>query len=274
MIRWIASYPKSGNTWVRIFLLSYEYPDYTPNDSMEIFNHKQDIDLYVYNKVSPIQLNKLTLDEVRLLRGAALVHHMREAFGKTSGPMYLKTHSANITVNNAAWIPPEITENSIYIIRDPRDVVISFADHLGEPIDQTITRISDPQQELHSKDTNLHQPITSWSLNVKSWLRDLPFNQFAIRYEDLIADPEHWFKKVLSFQGFIFNQESFDRAMRMSSFDSLSAKENEQNSPRSTHQKKFFREGKAGGWQDVLTGKQALQIEKIHEETMKTCAYL
>ena len=272
MIRFVASYPKSGSTWVRLFLMAYEDPDGFDFNHRPL-HHRNDTDTKVYGRVSPVEVEKLTQDEVRLLRGAVLVWLSRVAERETKGPCYVKTHSANVVVNGLAWIPPEITERALYILRDPRDVVVSYADHLGEGVDDGIRRLADEQHSIH-RDGPVHQPIMSWSLHVGSWLRETPFDKLALRYEDLAADPEKWFREVLKFFGFLFDQARFDAALKLTSFDRLRVEEDKQGfNSRSSKQERFFRQGKAGAWRDVLSEAQVARIEADHGAMMRECGY-
>jgi len=272
MIRWISSYPKSGNTWVRLFLTAYEKPDSFDLNRRPV-HFKQDIDPNIYKRLSPVPLDELTMVEARLLRGAVLVWLSRLADVKTKGPVNLKTHCANVTINGTSWIPPELTESALYLLRDPRDVAVSFADHLGVSIDDAIARMADNQRELHAG-TAIHQPLMSWSTHVRSWRRDLPYSTFALRYEDLLADPDKWFREVLKFFGYLFDQERFDWAMRLTGFDVLRASEDAHGyKPKSAKQTRFFRRGKAGGWRGVLTDEQAARIETDHGAVMRECGY-
>lgn len=273
MIRWIASYPKSGSTWVRLFLMAYENPAEFDFNRRPL-HHRSDDNQSAYEQVSPVEVEALDAGEVRLLRGAVLVRLSRAAQSKTKGPCYCKTHSANIVVNGLAWIPPEITERAIYILRDPRDVALSYADHLGESIDATIRTMGSEQHSIR-RAVSIHVPILSWSVHVESWLRDTPFDKLALRYEDLITDPEKWFREVLKFFGFLFDQERFDAAMELTSFETLRAEEDKRGwNSCSKEQARFFRQGRAGAWRDVLTDEQAAQIEANHGETMRRCNYV
>lgn len=274
MIRFIASYPKSGNTWLRLFLLAYSDPAAFDINGRSA-NFTLDTNADVYEQVAKEELQTLTDTEARLLRGAVLVRLSRLAWQHTEGPAYLKTHSANVTVNGMSWIPPDFTERSVYILRDPRDVVVSMADHLGQSIDQTIGTMASEQRKLDRGFGGVHVPLMSWSLHVGSWLRDLPYDQMALRYEDMTGDPDRWFQAVLNFFGIAFERGRFNEALELTRFDRLKADEDARGfDARSGHQKRFFRSGQAGGWRDVLTGEQTARIEADHGEMMRQCGYL
>ena len=273
MINWLASYPKSGNTWVRLFLMAYWKP------AAFDFNNRpldQAIDTHpdYYQAAVGVSLEQLTPAEFLLLRGAALVRMQRRSHVATGRSVSLKTHSANVELNGLAWIPPAYTARTLYILRDPRDVVVSWADHLGLSIVEASENMADEFKMLGDPDA-LYVPLLSWSDHVGSWLRDLPYDQMALRYEDLVADPERWFQAVLNFFNIKFERGRFNEALDLTSFDRLKATEGKVGyKGKSEHQKIFFRSGKAGGWRDVLTPAQAGRIEADHGAMMQTCGYI
>ncbi len=270
MIRWIASYPKSGNTWVRLFLLAYQDSDsFDPN--LRPPNFRQCVDTSTYEKVSPVPVDQLTEAEVYTLRGAVLVHLLR-ASGDL--PLYLKTHCANINLDGTALIPPTLTDRALYLLRDPRDVVVSLADHMGVSIDEAIAQMVNEQIFL-SRNIKLNQLISSWSLNVRSWMRKMDkMPIFCLRYEDLSADPVQWFKKVLEFFQVDFDPWRFQKALDLTTFEALRQAEDQNGyQTKSIKQSRFFRKGIVGGWSDVLTIDQVQRIEADHGKVMKTTGY-
>ncbi len=273
MIRWIASYPKSGNTWARLFCLAYADPDgfHINNRSA---NFTLDTNPDIYEQVAKVELQMVTTVEAHLLRGAVLVRLSRLAQENTDGPAYLKTHAANVTSDGLAWIPRLFTDRSLYILRDPRDVVCSMADHMGMTIDQTIELMGDKQRRLDRGFGGVHVPLMSWSMHVKSWLRDLPYDQMSLRYEDMTSDPERWFQVMLNFFEIKFERGRFNEALALTTFDRLKAAEVADGfDARSEHQAQFFRSGKVGGWRDVLSAEQAARVEADHADAMRDCGY-
>jgi len=190
-----------------------------------------------------------------------------------ASPMYVKTHCANLSVDGTALIPPALTESALYIVRDPRDVAVSYADHIGVDLDTAIRYMGDSERVL-TKAGSVTQPIASWSFNVKSWLRELPYHRLAVRYEDLLDDPEHWFREILRFFGTLIDEGRFREALTLTSFDALKAAEDRVGyNPKSDEQQRFFRSGRADGWRDVLSDDQVRQIEADHGKVMKMCDY-
>ena len=274
MINWIASYPKSGNTWVRMFLLAYADPDgfHINNASPSL---TLDTNHHVYEQVAKAELQTLSAVETRLCRPAVLMRLSRLAWKHTKGPAYLKTHSANITSNSMSWIPPDFTTGAVYMLRDPRDVAVSMADHIGLTIDQIIGVMGNDEYKLDRGHGGVHVPLMSWSSHVGSWWRDHPYPHILLRYEDLLGDPHHWFQYLLNFFEINFDRGRFDQALELTKFDALKAAEAEDGYEASSeYQKVFFRSGKAGGWRDVLADDQAARIVKDHGEMMHRCNYL
>lgn len=271
MIRWIASYPKSGNTWLRLFLQAYASPiQFDINKRLK--GHIQDTGDEYLERVSPVPLEELTQQEFIALRGAVFVHMMRE-----HDPLNLKTHCANATFDNLLpLIPPSLTERAIYMIRDPRDVAVSYASHLGQTIDEVIDFMSNTEASTTRKKGPL-QPLLTWSQHVRSWttMKPLKFPIFVLSYEGLIANTKAAFRKVLEFMEEEIDELRLARAIELTSFANLAKLESEHGfDANSQHQEHFFRRGVAGGWRDALTSAQAKRIEDDHGDVMKTWHYL
>ena len=274
MIRWIVSYPKSGNTWVRLFLMAYADPPAFDLNARS-GDHTQDTNPDIYEEVAKVELQCLNDAEARLLRGAVLVRLSRAARANGGGPAYLKSHSANVTVNGLAWIPPDFTDRSLYILRDPRDVAVSLADHLAVSVDDAIVVMGDKQRKLDRGFGGVHVPLMSWSMHIQSWTRALPYGQFSLRYEDLLAEPGRWFQTALNFFEIPFDRARFNEALALTSFDRLRAAEDKDGyDAKSEKQSRFFRSGKAGAWRDVLSADQAARIKADHGAVMRECRYL
>ncbi len=234
-------------------------------------NHRQDTDEFVWKSISPVPLEDLTEQENYQLRGSALVWLNR---GAAELPLYLKTHCARVSLDKEAqMIPIALTESVLYMIRDPRDVLVSFADHMDLSIEETIETMADPHRVINHM--HVLQVVGSWSLNVQSWTRPIPTDRFILRYEDLLDDADKWFRKILYFYKIKIDEHRFADAMLSTNFRNLQAHEARTGyASKSKKQATFFREGKSGGWQDVLTAAQVDRIVSDHGEVMKEYGYL
>jgi hypothetical protein len=171
-------------------------------------------------------------------------------------------------MGGVTMIPRPITRKAIYIVRDPRDVVSSYARHLGEPVDDTITTMNCMESMMISKEFAIGTWITSWSNHVKTWERDFVTR---IRYEDLKDDPQHGFSEILKTFGIKVNKPRLNKAIRLCNLGRLKKQEAKDGFIEKGNQARFFGQGK--GWKNELTDKQARRIEEDHGEVMEELGY-
>jgi hypothetical protein len=124
MILWIASYPKSGNTWVRSFLISYI------NNSNKPFEFDDLDKIKTFPGNNEINFLRNKFGRFRLVDMAANWNFFQTQINKNKKINYLKTHNALCTLNNLDFTDKNNTIGVIYVVRDPRDVVISYSNHL------------------------------------------------------------------------------------------------------------------------------------------------
>lgn len=270
-IWWIASYPKSGNTWVRMFLNAYLSG--FPVDLNTGFQYALgDNNFGFYQTVACRPANNLTATEQVFYRPAVLMTAISLSAAKH---VCLKTHHAKVQVDGIPLIPPKISAGGVYIIRDPRDIVISFADHLGEKIDTVIDYMNTLEFINEHRETKLAHILTTWSLHIKTWTeKNKDVNVKVIKYEDMLMNPEFEFKKILGSLGFTnINRNKFNFALQETKFNKLQKLEKETGFKEKGQGKKFFRVGKAGQWKTILTKQQVEKIEEHHGETMEKFDY-
>lgn len=217
--------------------------------------------------------NDLTNREIPYLRLAALSRMAKD-------DCVVKTHSSNRLVDWMPQIPPALTESAIYIVRDPRDVCVSLADHMGRSIEDTTNFMNRGNAQLIDDDVFAkRQLMCSWSDHVFSWVNglqgvDRQFPVTVIRYEDMQADPDQTFKKVVEGLGYEFDYWRMKRALKKVEFKKIQADEQKHGFiERTKHQKRFFREGKTGAWRKALTEQQAGRIVADHHQAMKLLGY-
>jgi hypothetical protein len=260
-IHWIASFPKSGNTWVRMLLEGYMTGKVDINAEYGAVT-ADNIEPY-YQSVSPYPLSDLKPTDILHLKGAALLY-LRSST--------VKTHCANTVVNDVRQIPASYTQSAIYIMRDPRDVAISFSGLLGESIDTTIDMMNNKNLVLLSEN-NVPQFLGTWTMHVKSWTTTNGFPVLIIKYEDLLEDTEKVFTSILEFWKKDIEKERLKKAINMASFEMLKAQEDLHGFRENMGKEKFFREG-GSTWKKVLTKDQSKQIVNDHHDMMVEHGYV
>ncbi|TWU61728.1 sulfotransferase domain-containing protein [Crateriforma conspicua] len=192
-------------------------------------------------------------------------------------PILIKTHNANLCRNGVPMIRQEYTLGTVFVIRNPLDVVSSLADHWGVGNDQAIAMmgnsnlcIGGPRQEF------VTQFLSSWSEHALSWVSQSDFPVHIVRYEDLLARTECTFRNVLTFLGWPTCDERIARAISQTRFDALQAKE-ELNGFTERSKKsvsgKFFRTGKAGAYIECLSQAQISAVKTRHQAVMDKFGY-
>lgn len=258
MITWIAGYPKSGTTWIRLLLSAYGG---SPGVN-RITVGQSDNNRYFYNSVAPAGLGGMRTAELMALRPAALYH-----MDKLYDGAVLKTHNANTAYEGIPLIPKALTAKAVCIVRDPRDVAISLAYHFDTGIDEAISI-------LNKKDFAIGNPgepphiIGSWSDHVKSWAAD----SLTVRYEDLCEDPSGVFTQILVALGHKPDAERVKAAVEACEFEKIQAQEQKEGFSEAKG-KPFFRSG-GSHWRETLTEEQRERIEHDHGEAMEQWGYL
>jgi hypothetical protein len=271
-IIWLASYPKSGNTWLRSFLhnllrtgdRSYDInrlTDLTAGESMT----------ELYRAFDPALDEHFTDDRVRELR--PLVH--RAISQRSPDTVLVKTHNALAEIDDAPLITLDVTAGAIYVVRNPLDVAISFSHHNRTTIDNIIEFMNTRSAATVSNATNVYEFYDTWSGHVASWTATPSPTLHVMRYEDMLANPHKSFAAVVKFLGIEAPRQRIEKAVRLSSFQVLKEQERRQGfRERPRAMEAFFREGKAGQWRKVLSNEQIAAIVSAHREQMARFGYL
>ncbi len=271
-ILWLASYPKSGNTCVRIFLanlilnepepVSFErLASVCPGEAQEVW----------FRPFTDRPVSELSRDEIAKLRCRA----QTRAAGLTKNIIPFKTHNYLGEDCGQPLIAMEATRAAIYILRDPRDVALSSTAHFGVPLGETIDIMSRDGALGRPAPGMVYEALSSWSIHVKSWTQRRHGKLHVVRYEDLLDDPYGEFGKIARKLGITTEEARIRRAVGHASFKTLRQMERETGfNERSESSEKFFRSGRSGGWKEKLTSEQAKRIERDHGEQMKRFGYL
>jgi hypothetical protein len=274
-ILWLASYPKSGNTWTRTFLhnlfalLDGRDVEHDINKINEFTTW--DISAEAYKKVmgeAPSGENRPAIAAARPKVQAAIA-------ARTEGLAIVKTHHALVEDRGHPTINFAVTAGAIYLVRNPLDVAISFAHHIGTDVDDAIRRMASEGIETPVSDKAVYEVYGSWSQHVRSWTRRPHRAIYVMRYEDMLVDPHAAFGKLARHLLLAPTNKQLETAIERSSFERL----REQEEAHGFREKpevaeRFFREGRAGEWRDKLTRRQVRKIVKDHTAMMQKFSYL
>ena len=277
MIIWIASYPKSGNTFIRSFLSAYYYTnngefDFNLLKFIEQFPDKQFFDGFINDKDDaskkwlPIQRKLIKSKKIK----------------------FLKTHSAYGSYNNNQFTSSEVTLGGIYIVRDPRNIISSLTNHFSLNVDGALNMLLDENRGIKSDDNNFatYSFLSSWSNHLNSWSNIKSFRTTIIKYEDLENNSEKILTDLIRFINNLLNNnkgvdyQKFKKAIETTNFSILKKKENKDGFFEAMFSKKenkkipFFNLGFKSDWKKVLDKKVVEVIEKKFEREMKDMGYL
>lgn len=275
-IYWLASYPKSGNTWMRILLSNLLYPEKAPVDINAIpATRFSVVTRPFFDETTGLFSSDLTFEEIDKLRQDVC----RSWLKKNKEVTFLKIHDAYLTDETKhSVIPEDISLGVIYVVRNPLDVAVSYAHHVDRSLDKTIDLMCQKNASLCRNPRRLQlqlpQRLLSWSGHINSWLNS-PLATHLVRYEDLLRDPLSTCAEIVAFLGFEFNQSQIETAIRHSTFERLQQQEVcagfvERMIPTQT----FFRSGTVGNWKKSLAGRQVDRLISEHHQWMSRLGYL
>ena len=272
-IIWLASYPKSGNTWLRAFLHNllrdpHQPADINKLDQFCLGDSQASWYAHVAGGRKPMDMSP---EEVAPLR--PLVH---KAFTEAHpDSVFAKTHNIMAKAHDVPLVTMEYTVGAIYVVRNPLDVVISLADHFGIGLDDAIAMLADPNAGTPSNKSNAFEFYGTWSQHVESWTARKNTALMHVRYEDMLAKPQRIFRNVAKFLDLSPPNARLDKAIRFSSFKVLRAQEQKDGfRERSSHSERFFRSGKSGQWRSELSRTQVDAVVAAHHKQMKRFGYL
>ena len=273
-IVWLASYPKSGNTWLRVFLSNFLRPNAVPADINELEFGVGAHDRALFDSALGVESADLTEEEIECHRPAAF----RYLAARSDETLFLKTHDAyRSTFRGEPLIPADVTRGAIYLTRNPLDVAVSFAHHSGKTLEDAIGSLA--LETLTTADSlvelklHLKQILLSWSRHVSSWLDQSAVPVHVMRYEDMSHRPLETFCAAMRFLDLPEDVGRVRRAIDLSSFDILQQQEQARGfKERSVTS--FFRQGRTDAWRGVLTQEQVERVINDHRPVMQRLGYL
>ena len=283
MIIWLASYPKSGNTWLRFIILSL------------LFGNKTEINLDHLKSIeqfpSKSQFTGLELDITNLREVAKNWITVQKKINLSKKVRFYKTHNTLCRIDKNRFTDQQNTLGAIYIVRDPRNVITSIKNHFNHnSYEETKNFIFDEKRvvllarsKINRGDYSLPQIIGSWQTHYKTW-KIMNKNFLLIKYENLINTPNSEFKKIANYLERLFKtkftNEQIERAINSSSFDKLQKMEEKKGFIESVENKqtgeknKFFYLGPKNDWTKILDKEIADEISSRFEPEMKELGYL
>ncbi len=279
-IIWLASYPKSGNTWFRVFLAHLLGEDGVHgginnlncrlNDGLSIASER-----FAFDQFSGLDACELLPDEIDTLRPRVY----EAAAAHTTRPMFVKMHDAYLpTPAGEPLISHAATRAVLYLVRNPLDVAVSLAYHHAIDLDAAIARMGDGDHAFSTVTTRLplqlRQRLLSWSRHVESWIDAPDLYRCVIRYEDMAQRPLDTFAQAARF-GLAADDGRIRDALERASFERLRDEEARDGFAEKPYRmERFFREGRAGGWRKHLNAAQTQRVIEDHGDMMRRLDYL
>ena len=278
MIIWIASYPKSGNTYLRSFLASYYYSD----DGKFEFDQLSQIRQFPNIKFSKSKMyNPEDASKNWIIN--------QNAFFNKENFYLVKTHNCLYPFKENQFTSNNETLAAIYIVRDPRNVITSLTHHYSLDYKTAFNHMINEHATLletsFDKDFSNFTFLNSWSNRFKSWKENLMFEVLYIKYEDLETNKEETFKKIILFinkfkkEDSDFNHKKFLNSIKSTNFANLKNKEINEGFEESVRSRKtgkkinFFNLGFNNRWHKILPSDIKELINKKFQKEIRELEY-
>ena len=266
-ITWIASFPRSGNTWIRALITAYNNGGEVDINSIMQTGDK---DPQYYEDIVKRSVSEWSMMDQALIKPAAMMRMLEEA----EGNLMLKTHDCNVDLSGVSQIPHHITRAAIYIVRDPRDIALSFKNHYATGNNKkAVKRLLDNQFMTRYPNKGLFVPQLSWNIHVASWMRELPFPVYALRYEDLLAKPFEILTDIVKFLSLEYDADLVRKSIEACAFDRMQKQEVKMGFREGVGQE-FFHKGQAQRWKSELEPQLQKQIVALCKNEMQSVGYL
>ncbi|MCH6258785.1 sulfotransferase domain-containing protein [Puniceicoccaceae bacterium K14] len=273
-VYWLASYPKSGNTWVRAFLASY------------LFRMGQGVDINAL-PFGPLISQREFIDDWLGMESADMPDeevdryrpeiHSRLVESDLEYPIY-KTHERyRLTCDGRAIFPKEGTRGVVLVVRDPRDIAHSLANHLQTSIEGAIEVMNTSSFVLDGRSDSVFgkfpEETGSWTEHANSWL-SAPLRRHIIRYEDMILDPIEAFSSLLDFLECPLQPSVLKGAIENTQFEMLKRQEASKGfNGKNPNVRNFFKSGEAGVWNTQLTPSQVARLVLKNRKNLSHFGY-
>ena len=287
-IFWLLSYPKSGNTLLRSIVTSLFFSE-DGFFNFDMLRHTGQFEVRKrLNTIKKINEHDfLKIDNLKTLSAYWQLLQTKENLKVKNGFGFLKSHSSFVSMFGNWFTSEELTAGYIYVVRDPRDVALSWAKHSGLSLDKSIDFMIDFKSciEWAKTDSDLPEKILpktylgSWDKHVLSWTENrLNVPKLFIKYEDLVYEKERSIRKIISFFENKFkiqikNKETkVINIIKSTDFTKLQSMEKKEGFDEA-NLGNFFRKGKRNQWKNELNELQILKIENKFRDFMDKFSY-
>jgi len=283
MIFWIASYPKSGNTWIRTLISSYYYTEDGIFKESKIHN----IDQFPQKKY----FKDFKYDKTIVNDTARLWLKAQKKINLDKKLRFFKTHNAFGNLNGNPFTDNTNSIGAIYVVRDPRNVITSLKNHYELNDNQAYSWMINENNYLYDTHNfkedgySDFQFISSWSTNYKSWKVQKKIPIKIIKYEDLLNETYLIFKDLINFINMLvnnseqINKDKLKKVIDSTLFDKLRKEEQDKGFTESVLSRDgkrkipFFNLGPKNDWNKILNIKMVKKIEEVFAESMKDLSY-
>lgn len=273
---WLASYPKSGNTWIRIFLSNLldlmDNSESAPHGINDIGEMCVSIaDRKLYENVIDCEWSKIS-NEGLLSHRVNVQQYIYSNYGKI---VFCKTHSMFLDTVNEFYFDTSLSLGGVYVIRDPRSIIPSMSRHYGVSIDTAVDMINTEHFTLTKDEHSCGEVLGSWSENIESWTMADRINIHVVRYEDMVLHPVSTFEGIAKYLCLTPSIDILNKAIAHSDILEVRRQESLYGFlERPLGSPYFFGDGRIGVWSDFLTSDQVEKIEKRHYQQMHRFGYL
>lgn len=270
-ILWLASYPKSGNTWVRIFLENL-FRNAAEPVSINALNVVAfgDGQRQLYQMLTERPIDEMSDHDILKLRPV-----LQERLANRADTSIVKTHNRMGFVDEIPIISLEHTMGAIYVVRNVFDVAVSFAAHYKASMDEAVNGLCRATMHTPTTKAAVIQYLGPWGEHYRGWTGVPGFEPLVLRYEDLRSKPFKEFSRVVKFLNIPANPERIKKAIRFSNFDEVSRQEKQGGfRERVRSDQTFFREGRVGGWRKSLSDAHVAQLIEAHGDVLRDLRYI
>ena len=278
MIIWIASYPKSGNTYIRSLLSAY----YFSKDGNFNFDLLKNIKQFPNTEFFDSNINSLDDASNNWLYAQKKIKEQNKI-------KFLKTHSCLGAYKGKPFTTVDYSLGGIYVVRDPRNVISSVMNHFSLNADEAYNFMTDIHRGTRSNienDYSAYSYLSTWANHYKSWAKSKNFRKIIIKYEELETNKYETFRDIIVFTNTLLNNSDgvnkikLEKAIETTNFNVLKNKEKNEGfdealySEDKKEKKVFFNMGFNNRWKKILREDIRKKLEDVFKNEMKDIGYI